>query len=710
MAPNFPGKKFLSGTDAKSRVLLLLAGFIGLGVLIYLGVLFFGNGGKTTGPSRVANTPRGLESVPGGQLTPEYYRAVTAASAEAARQAQITGTSAIPTITNTPNQPGGGNCTILCPSDENANVADDLSSMVKAGKLSQKEADMLADLAKRNVSVDEYAAALDQLVREGKLTPEQARALLEKYKKQHQNALLQESAAGMDAFIKNGKLPLDTANELLELQKRKLTPAEYAAELARLVREGKLSPEAAAALLAQYTQQYQKEKAKAAAEALKQMARNGQITPDVAKGLQDLIDKNVGLDQYGNTLNKLVGDGKLTPAGAQKLLDQYKELRMGLGKSGLLGSMLAKGGPFANEANRLLGLQANNASLGDFGNELKQAVIAGLLSPDEAAALMREYQAMTTPVSPGVIPVVQTNIPTTDDFAKLATRVQGQVPPTTTTPPSNVQAQQFAAAAAQAEAEAAAAAEQARLERIQQLQAAMLGQAQSLVVAWQAPVMQHKEGTPESENKGILAGGPGGTPGGVPPAPLGTPGAIKGAPIIKAGTIYFAVLETAVDSDYPDTPVMATIVDGPFKGAKLIGKLELAQGMDKVSLNFTQMDMESWPSTKTVSAFALDPTTARTVMASDVDHHYLERYGAIMAAAFVTGYSSAITNEGTSTTGIFGTSSTHAALSPGNKLAVGIGQIGTSLSSTFQTWINRPTTVKITSGVGLGILFTTEVV
>jgi len=707
MALNFPGKKFLSNTNARSRMFFLLAGVVGVGVLIYLGVLFFGSGGATTGPSSVANTPRGLQSTPGGELTPEYYRAVSEANTEAARQAQISGGSAVPTLTNVPGE-SSGNCTILCPNEENANVQDDLSALVKGGKLSQKDADRLADLAKRNVSVDDYAAALDELVREGKLTPEQARALLEKYKKQHQNMLLKESAAGMDNLIKSGKLPLDVANELLDLQKRKLSPAEYAAELQRLVREGKLSPDAAAALLAQYTQQYQKEKAEGVATAIKQMARSGQITPDVANALQGLVEKNVPLDQYNAALNKLVSDGKLTPIGAQKLSDLYKQLRTGLGASGILGDMLAKGGATANEANRLLGLQANNASLGDFGNALKQSVISGFLTPDQASRLMSDYQAMTTPV--GTTPTVQTSIPTTEDFAKLAARVQGQAPSTATPVIGPQQSQQFAQAAAEAAAAAAAAAEQARLERIEQLQAGMNEQAQALVAAWAPPQMQHKEGASETDKKSIAGGVPG-APGGAPTGPPGSSsGTVQSAPLIKAGTIYFAVLETAVDSDYPDTPVMATIVEGPFKGAKLIGKLNLAQGMDKVSLNFTQMDMESWISTKSVSAFALDPTTARTVMASQVDHHYLERYGAIMAAAFVTGYSSAVTNAGTSTTGIFGTSTTHGDLSPGNKIAVGVGQIGTSLSSTFQTWINRPTTVKITSGVGIGILFTNEVV
>jgi intracellular multiplication protein IcmE len=188
------------------------------------------------------------------------------------------------------------------------------------------------------------------------------------------------------------------------------------------------------------------------------------------------------------------------------------------------------------------------------------------------------------------------------------------------------------------------------------------------------------------------------------------PGEVGSGPsIIKAGTIYFAVLDTAVDSDYPDTPVMATIVQGPFQGSKVLGKLALAQGQDKLSLNFTLMDKDNWEEAKSISAFAIDPDTARTVMANEVDHHYLLRYGAIMGTAFLTGYSSAITEAGTSTTGIFGTSSTHPELSPTSKIAVGLGQVGTTLGAAAQTYVNTPATVKIHAGVSIGILFTAPV-
>ena len=132
--------------------------------------------------------------------------------------------------------------------------------------------------------------------------------------------------------------------------------------------------------------------------------------------------------------------------------------------------------------------------------------------------------------------------------------------------------------------------------------------------------------------------------------------------------------------------------------------------MDRVSLNFTLMNMSDWPTSRTVTAYAIDPDTARTVLASSVDYHYMQRFGAIMATSFVQGYANAIqTSASTSTTGIFGTSTTHPELSPSQKLASGLGQVGQALGTVTQNYTNIPPTVKVNAGVGLGILFMADV-
>src|SRR5947207_6984992 len=103
----------------------------------------------------------------------------------------MSGTSAIPTQIYTATASGPGSC-VIC-SDKSANVKNLLDDWLRAGKINPDVKGKLEDLANKKVSVEEYAAALDQLVKDGKITPEQARALLDEYKKQHTNAVLADS-------------------------------------------------------------------------------------------------------------------------------------------------------------------------------------------------------------------------------------------------------------------------------------------------------------------------------------------------------------------------------------------------------------------------------------------------------------------------------------------------------------------------------------
>lgn len=852
--------EFFSRTDTKSRLMLITVVLSTVAAVIFFGNRFLGDK-KTAGSAKVASAPTNLQSVPGSKVSQEYYKALMQSNEQAAKKAQMTGGSAVPTLVNIPTQQQSGftsassNCGTVCPGDDSDNVVEDVNNLVKGNHLSQERANQLLDMIKNNVTPAEFSATLDQLVREGKLTPEEARRLLEEDKRHYANSLVADSAKTIDAVIKAGQLPIDAGSSLLAMQKRGASATEYGAALDQLVRENKITPQMATQLLAQYTQQHSQEAAKRSAYELQKMAKEGQITSDVANNLTALQEKNIPVSKYASELSSLVNEGKITPAAAKKLLEAYQKQRMALGPSSQqlsesianaendaaagvddlvrqgkispaaaetllalqrqnvsgeeyqkavddlvrqgkispdeakklmsqyqalhnargddivasaeakaaadvydlikqgkisqatadtllalqkqnvpagdyqkkLDDLVREGKLSPEEAKKLMAqynalhgvreevktlaaLQANNASASQYATELKKAVIAGVLSPEEAAKLVKNYQAATMAVVPegGLTKGVEANLPGAEDFARLQQRLQQQQKPAAPTATS----EQFSAAQAQAAAEAA----QAKQQRIQDLMSGMKAQADKLVVSWQPPVMQFKAGAAPTTAKSTA------TPGGVAAAASGGSssglGSILGggsnsaaAPLIKAGTIYFAVLDTAVNSDYPDTPVMATIVDGPFKGAKLLGKVSINQGQsqDRVALNFTLIDMQDWPKTKSVSAFAIDPDTARTVMASNVDYHYLKRYGSIMASAFMTGYANAITQEGTSTTGIFGTSSTHAALSPANKFAVGLGQVGTALGTAVSGYVNTPPTVTVKAGVGLGILFMSDV-
>ncbi len=753
---DFSKLNFFSRMDARARVLLLFGVVVVIVLGIYFGASYLGGGEGALGPTRVANVPAGLQSVPGSKsVTAEYQRTLVQANAQAAEAAKMSGQSAIPTQINTSFGPGS--C-VIC-SDNNANVKNLLDQWVREGKVNPDVAGMLNDLAAKNVSVDEYADALDKLVKDGKLTPAQARELLDEYKKQHANALLNDSEKAMDAMIKSGDLPLDVANQLLDAQRRGVSPAEYANLLQQMVKDGKISPETAKKLLKQYNDQRMQEALKKQVAAINKMAENGAINPDVAKTLVALTEKNVPVDEYARQLNALVKQGKITPANAAKLLEGYRALKSGNSSLGTIDALLQKA---ENEAyqeisdllsagkitpdvaaqltsmiqndvttdqfklaiasmvekkqitpdiaqlkindyvkvkqyrdakKQLEDLQANNASPADYAAALKRMVAAGLITPDQAEQLLRDYQnlsaAPSAPIAGGAFGALQ---------QKVAT------PNTPAIAPG-----EFAAAQTQVAVETA----EQRQARLTAVMNAMNGQAGQLISTWQpTTVMTHKEGTPETKTAVLTTGTGEGAAGTATTTTTTT--TTSGTPsLIKGGTIYFAVLDTAINSDYPDTPVMATIVEGKYKGATVLGKIITTKGvtgqMDRVSLNFTMMNVDDWPKSRTITAYGIDPDTARTAIASTVDYHWMMRFGAIMATSFLQGYSTAITNEGTSTTGIFGTSTTHPALSSGNKIMVGLGQVGQTLGNATQNYINRPPTVRVDSGVSLGILFMNDV-
>lgn len=188
-------------------------------------------------------------------------------------------------------------------------------------------------------------------------------------------------------------------------------------------------------------------------------------------------------------------------------------------------------------------------------------------------------------------------------------------------------------------------------------------------------------------------------------------------PLYKAGDIIFAVLNTTINSDYPG-PILATVVSGPLKGSKLIGAvsqgptLDGTEGPESVMLKFTQINVPGKPTTGTMSSVAIDPDTAYTVMADDVDHHYLLRYGTLFASSFLEGVGDAVQQSGsTTTTDVFGGSTTvNGNLSVGDEIIVGLGKVGSTMGEQMEDYFNRPPTVYVYAGTSMGILLLSDLV
>lgn len=173
----------------------------------------------------------------------------------------------------------------------------------------------------------------------------------------------------------------------------------------------------------------------------------------------------------------------------------------------------------------------------------------------------------------------------------------------------------------------------------------------------------------------------------------------------KAGDILHAVLDTGIDSSEP-SPIMATIVSGQYKGAKLLGRF--MKSGKKVVLQFNTMSVPGYPRSVAINTIAIDPNSNRTSMATDVDNHYFLRYGVLLAASFLKGYADAISNQGSTTTitPLGGVVQTNEKLNSKEINQRAIGEVGTTLAEQTKETINGlEPTIYVEAGTPMGILF-----
>ena len=184
-------------------------------------------------------------------------------------------------------------------------------------------------------------------------------------------------------------------------------------------------------------------------------------------------------------------------------------------------------------------------------------------------------------------------------------------------------------------------------------------------------------------------------------------------PIVKMGDVLFAVIDTSVNSDEPG-PILATIVSGSLKGGKLIGTFNLPKNAEKMVISFNSLSMPGAPKAISISAFAVDPNTARTALSSETDHHYLMRYGSLFASTFLEGFGNAFQSADTTITvgGTGGVTNTTVQNGIGRSTlenaVIGLATVGKAWGQVAQQNMSRPTTVQVYSGTAVGVLFTQD--
>ena len=252
-------------------------------------------------------------------------------------------------------------------------------------------------------------------------------------------------------------------------------------------------------------------------------------------------------------------------------------------------------------------------------------------------------------------------------------------------------------------------------QQIQQRASVMLSAANQSIQEWKnSPTQAYFGGTAlKSAGGGAARASSEGEESQIPAQPFGGGTSASGHGLIKAGDVLFAVLDTSVNSDEPG-PILATIVSGKLNGAKLIGSFNLPSNASKMVITFNTMSVPGAAKTTSINAYAIDPNTARTALASRANHHYLSRYGALFASTFLEGFGNAFQSANTTVT-IGGTGNMQNTTvqngigrSTLENAVIGLATLGKSWGQVAQQNINEPTTVDLYSGTGIGVLFTQD--
>ncbi|MCL4678641.1 MAG: hypothetical protein KJ017_08630 [Alphaproteobacteria bacterium] len=181
--------------------------------------------------------------------------------------------------------------------------------------------------------------------------------------------------------------------------------------------------------------------------------------------------------------------------------------------------------------------------------------------------------------------------------------------------------------------------------------------------------------------------------------------------LIPAGEIEYGQLIIEANSDVPG-PVLALMVSGPLKGAKLLGTFTVQN--DYLTLTFNTLVYEGQDID--IDAIALDPETTLPGLATEVDHRYLQRIVLPAAAAFVEGFADAISQtdatsividtSGGGTT----TTATDQDLDTEEEVALGVKEAGEEVREIIDEMADDiEVLVKIHAGTPIGILFTSAV-
>lgn len=174
--------------------------------------------------------------------------------------------------------------------------------------------------------------------------------------------------------------------------------------------------------------------------------------------------------------------------------------------------------------------------------------------------------------------------------------------------------------------------------------------------------------------------------------------------LVRPGDILYAETLTSVSSDM-ESPVLAEVVSGEFRGARLTGSFVTDQGVDRMVVNFANMTLEDGR-VFSVNAFAVDGKSAETAVASDVERRFVARYAPIIAASFISGYAQSRAQAAQTVvgTGDNATVATGAATAD-QSLYAGVARAASAISSDIMANAPRGPKITLRDGFPIGIIF-----
>jgi len=180
-------------------------------------------------------------------------------------------------------------------------------------------------------------------------------------------------------------------------------------------------------------------------------------------------------------------------------------------------------------------------------------------------------------------------------------------------------------------------------------------------------------------------------------------------PDIRAGTILYAQIVTDVNSDEPG-PILIDGLSKEIRGMRLIAN---GYTVNEESLTINVDTLVAPFGTIGIDTFMINPSNARTVVQSDVDHHYFQRWGSFFLTSVLTEAGALISEVGTQASTVTGTvpvTTTNTVLSATEKGWVIAGRTADRLSAVAAKYMERPNTVYLHRNETVGLLFMADVV